>query len=184
MVVFQMIKVNISEVTKVDGALLEVKFQGKIAELENGIDDFKFNDAIDLKGTIYNSGGSLNLDGNVISKYITFCSKCLIDFERTVSVDLQENFVEKTAEMDEEVYFYEGNYVILDKAVADNIILQLPMKPVCTEMCKGVCPICGANLNKEDCKCEKEASTDDSDLNPKMGALKKLMKDMELYRET
>lgn len=175
-----MMKANVSELTKIDGASIEVKFNERIAELESEINDFSFNESVDFRGTLYNSAGSLNLEGMASTKYSTFCSKCLLEIERQISVNLQENFVENTAETDEEEYYYEGSNIVFDKAVADNIILQLPMKPVCFENCKGVCPTCGVNLNKEDCKCKKEAITEDLGINPKMGALNELMKKIKI----
>jgi uncharacterized protein len=46
--------------------------------------------------------------------------------------------------------------LFIDEIIVDNIILSLPIKTLCSETCKGLCPICGQNLNEGDCDCEIE----------------------------
>ena len=95
------------------------------------------------------------------------CCRCLrpIDQEADASFDLviQKDRPEVgSGELDDtDVVFYEENAVSVDVAsqVRDAIILDIPMKPLCSETCQGLCPICGADLNQETCSCQK-ADTD------------------------
>jgi uncharacterized protein len=50
---------------------------------------------------------------------------------------------------------YSGKVVDLDPIVREQILLALPGYPVCDEGCKGLCPVCGANLNERDCGCDR-----------------------------
>lgn len=54
---------------------------------------------------------------------------------------------------DEDVY--QGNVIDLDPIVREQILLALPTYPVCREGCKGLCPVCGTNLNEKECGCDR-----------------------------
>jgi uncharacterized protein len=56
--------------------------------------------------------------------------------------------------VDEEAY--SGKVIDLDPVVREQLLLSIPPYPVCRESCKGLCPVCGANLNDSDCKCDKK----------------------------
>ena len=50
--------------------------------------------------------------------------------------------------------FFDGEVIEIDQLVAEQIFLTLPVKVLCSEECKGLCPGCGANLNDEACRCK------------------------------
>jgi len=56
-------------------------------------------------------------------------------------------------EVDEEKY--RGKVIDLDPLVNEQILLALPRYPVCKDACKGLCPVCGQNLNEKDCGCDR-----------------------------
>lgn len=56
---------------------------------------------------------------------------------------------------DMEIDFVKGNEVDLDDVVREQIYLSLPMRSICKENCRGLCPVCGANLNETTCLCRK-----------------------------
>ena len=59
----------------------------------------------------------------------------------------------------------------LDEVVISDIILHYPQKFLCSEDCKGLCPVCGKNRNEGDCGCEKQT------VDPRLEILKQLMKE-------
>lgn len=59
------------------------------------------------------------------------------------------------AELTDEV-FYEGSSISLDETIREQVLLALPMRPLCSPECKGICPVCGANLNLSPCSCPRE----------------------------
>ncbi len=69
---------------------------------------------------------------------------------------------------DLEVGFYVGAGLEFDDALREQILIEMPMKPVCEPNCRGLCPQCGANLNTAPCQCEVE------DLDPRWVGLKSL----------
>jgi uncharacterized protein len=52
-----------------------------------------------------------------------------------------------------EISYYQGEGLLLEDAVREQVLLAVPLKVICREDCKGLCPHCGANLNSEQCSC-------------------------------
>ena len=69
---------------------------------------------------------------------------------------------------DAEIAYYQGDGVELEEMLREQILLAVPIKTVCREECKGICPQCGKNLNTGDCACEIVAG------DPRWDALKGL----------
>jgi uncharacterized protein len=52
-----------------------------------------------------------------------------------------------------EISYYKGEGLLLEDALREQVLLALPLKVICRENCKGLCPQCGKNLNTEQCSC-------------------------------
>lgn len=100
-----------------------------------------------------------HLGGNVTLS----CSRCLTPFPYPVATDFDlllspgpvavaDKDLELTRE-DLDLDFYEGETVDLERFLREQVLLQLPLKPLCAESCRGICPRCGADLNQEPCRC-------------------------------
>jgi uncharacterized metal-binding protein YceD (DUF177 family) len=80
------------------------------------------------------------------------CARCLEPVEDTLALDLQELFAyagsttEATSEEDE-VRRIEGDFLDLEPVVRDAVVLALPLAPVCTDDCRGLCVDCGQRLD-------------------------------------
>ena len=91
------------------------------------------------------------------------CSRCLEPFRLPIdaSFDLRylpasEASTEPEREMadeDLETSYYRENQIDLNELLREQFYLALPMKPLCEEACRGLCPHCGTNLNQESCDC-------------------------------
>ena len=90
------------------------------------------------------------------------CSRCLSVYDQPVISDL--DFVVDFTEGQQEFNSEEDNYFVVDPSsgflqidsmVREAILLALPLKPLCSKDCKGLCPICGTDLNKSECSCVK-----------------------------
>ncbi|MHB8069963.1 MAG: YceD family protein [Desulfobaccales bacterium] len=92
------------------------------------------------------------------------CGRCLEEFGGPVDVDFDLLLVpspgsmqgedEELSAADLDVDYYSGETVDLEPIIREQIILTVPLKPLCTEDCKGICPSCGAVLNLEACTCK------------------------------
>jgi len=67
-----------------------------------------------------------------------------------------------------EVGYYQGEGLLLEDALREQVLLALPLKVICREDCKGLCPHCGKNLNVEQCSCAEPAE------DPRWSALKEI----------
>ncbi len=52
-----------------------------------------------------------------------------------------------------EIGYYQGEGLLLEDALREQVLLELPLKAICREDCKGLCPHCGTNLNSDECSC-------------------------------
>ena len=114
---------------------------------------------------------SLHVRGHLSLKTSGPCARCLADTPLSVDQELDLFFLPESKAMadhdDEEgaelqdrdlvVTFYKGDILDLGGVVREQILLAQPMKRLCREDCKGVCPTCGADRNLTNCGCPKEA---------------------------
>jgi uncharacterized protein len=103
------------------------------------------------------------------------CDRCLVqydkpfDFQFGLLFHMGKDDLE-TAEEDVVLLPVETIEVDLAEWITENLILEIPIKSLCREDCKGICPHCGANLNHDSCQCGKEA------VDPRWEKLKDLLK--------
>jgi uncharacterized protein len=107
--------------------------------------------------------GEIIVTGNVNAELELECSRCLGKFRRSMDepVDvvyhpLDEVGADRHELKDDEMDmgFYQGEELDLTELVREQIMLNIQMKPLCDELCKGICPHCGTDLNTGTCNCE------------------------------
>jgi uncharacterized protein len=54
--------------------------------------------------------------------------------------------------------WFDGKRIDLDPILREQVLLALPMSLLCAESCRGLCPVCGENLNLKDCRCERKVA--------------------------
>ena len=130
--------------------------------------DISFLSPIDYELMIEKTGDGFWVHGLVGAKLSLTCARCLEQFAFTVASGLDIELLPrpkapdgsevelKTEEMN--MYYFEGGEITIDPYVFEEIMLNLPLKALCAESCKGICPSCGKNLNLEECCCEKTGS--------------------------
>jgi uncharacterized protein len=130
------------------------------------------------------NGDRVRVTGHVSAELEIACSRCLkpVDLNVDKHVDLEywpDLKVEKEGEeislsYDElNIGFYRDDQLDLSGVISEQIVLEIPMKPVCDEACKGLCPQCGVDLNEKACDCESVTS------DPRWDALLDLRKKMK-----
>lgn len=141
---------------------LELEFQ----------ESLKFNDSfspVKAQLKVEKVSDEVLVKGDILSDIELQCSRCLKNFKSTLKIPVdvlyhpvQELKGEETHELKFEeldMGFYSKNELDLLDLVKEQIMLNLPMKPLCNELCKGICLKCGADLNEGTCGCS-EQSTD------------------------
>jgi len=115
--------------------------------------DAKFEDSVKITGTLTLGGNDVFVNGKIEYNILGVCSRCLESANFHNIVEFDEEFSDSNEET--EAYHYSKGLVDLTKMVNDKIILSIPYTIYCKDDCKGLCPVCGANLNKTDCNCQK-----------------------------
>ncbi len=93
--------------------------------------------------------------GDVTGVAVLQCARCLKQLPSRVSVDVCELYYGPGHQppKDEDAYSVTGVEIDLEPMLRDAIALALPLNPVCSEDCKGLCARCGKDLNLDDCTC-------------------------------
>jgi uncharacterized protein len=134
------------------------------------------------RGKVTYTGRSYLVEGEVETTLQLSCDRCLADFLYPLKVDLQEGYAANTGATPEgtgagiepdEIRPLEGETINLKPAVAETLALALPMKSLCHEGCRGLCPRCGQNLNEGQCRCGTEI------IDPRLAILGKLLPQRE-----
>lgn len=105
--------------------------------------------------------------GEVHARVRLSCARCLVDFEQEMQVSFIVYYSEATPGMatDEEIELaeqdllsatYDGSEINVAREIAEQLLMEMPVKPLCDERCRGLCNTCGADLNGEACSCESQ----------------------------
>jgi uncharacterized protein len=113
-----------------------------------------------LRGRLSKSGEDYLLQGHIGGVLEMTCARCLEGARVSVDVPLAVTFVsadEDEADLDDDVdvVAFAGREIDLGDEVRDEILLAIPLKPLCIESCCGLCPVCGGNRNTVLCDCEE-----------------------------
>ena len=122
-------------------------------------------DTISYVGPVSFSGTYMLADETVIVRGIARaviespCARCLAATETSVEAEVEEAFIRdkgEEREADDDQYMYSGHVLELDEAVRTALLLEMPSRVLCKEDCRGLCDQCGANLNINECSCQKD----------------------------
>jgi uncharacterized protein len=130
--------------------------------------DFAFEQPLHTETRVTKIGQSICLTGNVKTTLRLTCVRCLNDFNFPISssFDLTLSPLKKAPaeeevelkEEDMESNFFEGGEIHLSEIACEQVFLEIPYKPLCREDCRGLCPVCGKDLNLSTCHCVSEDS--------------------------
>jgi uncharacterized protein len=153
--------------------------------------EYEVNEAADIlsNGLISKVEGSVKLtrtnrgilvQGTLKTTIPDECGRCLEKFDYSLTFDLEEEFfpvIDVNSGFALELPEEPGSFTIdehhilnLDEAIRQNALLAIPMKPLCREDCRGICQICGKDLNQGKCECISE------DIDPRWAKLAQLAK--------
>ncbi len=94
----------------------------------------------------------LLVTGHFTGKITTQCVRCLCDFQQQVEWDMTELYAFRpNAVSDSGLLVPEDAHIDLAPLIRDYALLEIPISPICKPDCKGLCPVCGQDLNLADC---------------------------------
>lgn len=109
----------------------------------------------------------VELDGEVETVATLSCDRCVKEFEVPVKAKFSVAFCSELPELSDDdedgaeiraedmgLTLYHGDEIELDEVIAEQVVLAVPVHPLCEKQCKGLCSSCGANLNDGPCECK------------------------------
>ncbi len=147
-----------------EGSKNILEFQGKLECTDLGLSnrDVKIIEPIEYKGEIFKTDGDKVINFNIKYTYEEKCNRCLSLANNKIESSLFGKLLEGKRDSEneedgyEEILYYENGILKLDEYILEQVIVSLPIKTLCDDNCKGLCPKCGADLNKEKCDCVHE----------------------------
>lgn len=133
-------------------------------------------DRIDISCAVRRMKENVFIDGTVSTIAELACCRCLEMIRLPLRSSFKYTFVPSPSRCRDEVElkaadldfaYYDEDVIDLDTVIFEQILLQIPIKPLCRESCKGLCPHCGVNLNMTVCHCRDEV------LDERLAVLKK-----------
>ncbi|MFW5999198.1 MAG: YceD family protein [Halanaerobiaceae bacterium] len=153
----QILTLDLSELEE-PGNFLELRRKIKFDDLYFRGEKIEIPAPLNLELTIMLSDDVFVLTGELWGKLVLSCSRCLEKFNRDFKVHIDEELRKEDIE--------DLKKVRVTELLQKNIFLSIPIKHLCREECKGLCPECGQNLNEGECDCEPGS------VDPRLASLK------------
>jgi uncharacterized protein len=146
-------------------------------------DEFRIVAPVEFAADVRKDQEKVRLVGRMQAVLELDCSRCLDSYQIPVDAPIDLMFLPGSAntgvaerEIEDEdigVSYYHDDVIDLAEVMREQCHLALPMKPLCRDDCRGLCPVCGVNRNRETCDCQ--ATWVDPRLEP-LRALKQMKK--------
>ncbi|MCR5329987.1 MAG: DUF177 domain-containing protein [Lachnospiraceae bacterium] len=124
------------------------------------------------------SSRSLHFNARTHCVLLAECSRCLepvelpFDINTDCELIVDENGCASTRDDDEKLSYVEGYELDVDGFLKEELMIGFPLQVLCSEECRGLCPKCGANLNRGECGCDRTVS------DPRMSIIRDLFPDL------
>lgn len=159
--------VDINELRERNEPLLIAKdFSEEELEIDNPISTLRCPAHSELKVSLW--GERVCVEGELRADLVLTCARCLKPFARKIQKGFELEYrpdpvVETEGEdlsltyTDLKIGFYRDGRLDVRAVISEQIVLEIPMKPICQKACKGLCDQCGADLNQGPCDCQSRS---------------------------
>lgn len=160
---------GVTNISRHPGSTLDFNLVGNIDDLRVAFSYVKASSEIEILGMAEAVHGGILVSGFIRTNWDGECRRCLEVASGEIKVAVRELFEREgksTLETDGiDTYHYSGEVIDLREMVKDQVLLELPLAPLCKVDCKGLCPSCGTDLNYVQCECSRDL------IDPRWGAL-------------
>lgn len=149
-------KVNVAQLRRNEGGTERYQFSENFPSLQLGSEEYTFQKPLNVCLDVVHSGNSFLVKGRVCSELGVNCSRCLKEFSYSLDFEFEDEWLplEFAAQDEEEnAFIFEKDEFSITERIFEHILLHLPMKFMCSEECKGLCPKCGIDRNLHPCAC-------------------------------
>ncbi|MBP1744819.1 MAG: hypothetical protein H6Q58_1797 [Firmicutes bacterium] len=161
-------KIDVLDFLKKKSAHKTIDLDVELKGFDYDYEYIKIIKPIQFRGQLNMLGDLFKLQGNITGTIELTCSRCLVKYPHELNIEVDEKFSNDKEALDEDddVIFIDSDTLDITEIVLSNIILSLPIKRLCKEACKGLCPMCGTDLNNSSCSCMTE------EVDPRLAKLK------------
>ena len=161
-------RINIKQLRSGEVSSLPFEFKTDISDIEPTMAS-----EVTISGEVRVLAGVLLLSMKAEGERNLVCDRCAKEFKRVTSVPFESCIVDHLDnDTDEDDFIVcEGDELDLSELAVSIFILGFDSKNLCSEECKGLCQICGANLNEQACNCKDES------IDPRLEILSQLLDD-------
>ena len=161
-------RLNLQNIIHVPGARLPFAFSMDLSG-EEFFGNHPVTRPVQVEGRVKNIAGMLVLEGEAATLLDCICDRCMEPFQKEKAVRLYALPAESLeGEEDEDMVLLEDGELDVGDLAYTAFVLDMDTKYLCSEDCKGLCPGCGVNLNREACRCRKP-------VDPRWAALEQLL---------
>ncbi|MCI9336030.1 MAG: DUF177 domain-containing protein [Lachnospiraceae bacterium] len=169
--------VNLSDVLTSEGMEIKREVPLEMTCYENGTESFEITSASLVSFTAVNAGeGKAVFRGHAAAGFRGLCDRCLTEVPVALELDFERTILspEMRGEEADDLSFMDGFSLDVDALVHDEILINWPAKILCRDDCKGICPVCGQNLNERECGCDTFVP------DPRMAVIQDIFKNKEV----
>lgn len=167
---------NLSDVLSDQHRPIDVSVPLEMEEMEIPGGPFLLTDKTEVRIHIEHvKGKEISVSGSCSIAAVIPCDRCLSPVKVPMEISFERHAVVggEAEETDEESDYIDGYHLDVDKLLYYEILIGWPTKTLCREDCKGLCSVCGQNLNEGTCDCE------DTGLDPRMSVIRDLFKNFK-----
>ena len=143
-------KIDIADAVMSEGEVFSAEFDGTLADIEYMGEHYRFDGGVHVAVDYWFDSGEVTVRGRLSARLIAQCSRCLKEILYPVDLEFIEHYKERGEDGE---YPFSGEEIDLDRMLCDNVVMNLPGKLLCSEDCKGLCSVCGQDLNSGLCGC-------------------------------
>lgn len=148
---------QLREIFQIEGMHLPVSYEITPEELSE-VRGYTFAAPVAVSGEFYNRAGIVTLKYTVSCTLDVVCDRCLTELKQDYSYDFSHTVV-PSLQSEGDIYdtylVAQHDSIDMNETAISDLLLMLPTKMLCREDCKGLCDICGCNLNERTCNCRK-----------------------------
>lgn len=166
----QSLKVSVVEILGRPGAYRDIEVSNPLPDVRNALAEVADEGEVRAELRAESVVEGILVTGTATGDGRFECARCLDAIEGPVEVEVCELFLAPghDAPAEEEAYEVKGTEIDLEPMLRDALTLALPLNPICSADCQGLCATCGKNLNKGPCECRYE------EIDPRWAALSEL----------
>lgn len=165
--------IDVEQLKKIRGKRIKVSILEKLPPLPVQGESITPVGEAEYRLTLTNAGGTIAVEGTIRSELRVRCNRCLDQFIYPMETGFQEIYYDRNQPQpggkETDWVPFTGDELDITPEMLQTIVVNLPMRFLCREDCRGLCPACGTELNNRQCECKHD------DIDPRLAKLKDLL---------